>query len=102
MQQVGKIPGERDRFRELRLRHGQLGQLLCLVRVPRCWPPPHEPGGSPRREVPVLRLCHMRQRVLWPPLAGLEPLCLPETLSIAGHGRLASLVALLQEAMKDL
>src|SRR5262249_19382541 len=101
-QQVGKIPGERDRFRELRLLHGQLGQLLFLVRVPRFWPPQHEPGSSPRWEVPVLRFCHARQRGRWQPLAGLESLRLPETLGIAGHGRIAPRVALLLEAMKDL
>jgi hypothetical protein len=49
----------------------------------------------------VLRFCHARQRVLGRPLAGLEALRLPETLGIAGHGRIAPLVALLLEAMKD-
>ena len=101
-QQVGKLPGERDRFREFRLLHGQLGQLLFLVRIPRFWPPEHEPGGAPRREVPVLRFCHARQRLLGRPLAGLEALRLSETLGLAGHGRIAPLVALLLEAMKDL
>jgi hypothetical protein len=50
----------------------------------------------------MLRFCHARQRVLWRPLAGLEALCLSETLGIEGRGRIAPLVALLLEAMKDL
>src|SRR5215510_3701639 len=100
--ELRKVPGQCDRLSKLRLLRGQQGQLLFLVRSPGLRPPEHEPGGSPRREVPVLRFCHARQRVLWRPLAGFESLRLPETLGIAGHSRIAPLVALLLEAMKDL
>ena len=50
----------------------------------------------------MLRFCHARQRVRRWPLAGCQPLRLPETLGIAGYGGIAPPVALLLEAMKDL
>ena len=52
--ELRKVPGQRDRFSELRLLRGQQGQLLFLVRSPGLRPPEHEPGGSSRREVAVL------------------------------------------------
>jgi hypothetical protein len=61
--ELRKVPGQRDRLRELHLLRGQLPQLLFLVRRSGLWPPEHEPGGPSRGEVTVLGFRDNRQRV---------------------------------------
>jgi hypothetical protein len=47
------VPGQRDGLGQGRLLGRQLRPLLFILRAPRLRPPPHEPGGAPRRKVAV-------------------------------------------------
>lgn len=100
--EVSELPRQGDRLREISLWRRELCQVVFVVRPTRRWTPQHEPGGTPRCELAVLRLCDEGQRLPRLSWLGSAALGLTEARRIAGHRGIAPPVALLLEDVKQL
>jgi len=100
--EVSELPRQGDRLRESSLWRRELCQVVFVVSDTRLWTPQHQPGGMPRGELAVLRLCDegpCLPRRSWP---GRESLGLTEALRVARPHGIAPPVALPWEEVKHL